>query len=270
MYIKLYNQNIWGNFAATECIGNRNYLIRDLIFEYGADICGFQECNPTTSREKSVDIAKLLQPIYSEIPTDIGNNNFTPIFYREDRFTVINSGWEKYEGKNDLDSKSITWCVLEEKFSGRKLAYVSTHFWWMYESEEDFSQRLKNVEQIYALMQKLKECYDVPVIMAGDLNCGENSCQGTAPVEKMTELGLVNLAQIAEKKEGHFTEHPYPIRGERDIYYGNFKPIHTLDHAFMLPDNRVYVREFIVDSSEKALSSSDHCPLKIEIELANF
>ncbi len=267
MKVKLYNQNIWGNFAATECIGNRNQLICDLIFDYDADICGFQECNPATSRAQSVDIAKLLQPTYLEIPTDVGNDNFTPVFYRADRFTVVDSGWEKYAGKNDLNSKSITWCVLEEKISHRRLAYVSTHYWWMYDKEEDFIQRLENVDQVYALLQKIQKSYDVAVIMAGDLNCGENSCQGTAPIEKMKKLGLVNLADIAEKKEGHFTEHLYPIRGENDVYYGNFQPNHMLDFAFMLPNDRVCVREFIVDSSEKALSSSDHCPLKIQIEL---
>ncbi len=211
-----------------------------------------------------------MQPIYSEAVTDVGNDNFTPVFYRKDKFKLIDSGWEKYTGKNDLNSKSVTWCVLEENVTLHRLAYISTHYWWMYDTEEDFLQRLENAEQIYTLMKKLQNAYDVPVIMAGDLNCGENSCQGTAPIEKMVKLGLVNLANIAEKKEGHFTEHRYPIRSEQDIYYGNFQPNHTLDHAFMLPDKRVCVREFIVDYSEKALSSSDHCPLKIQIEIENL
>ena len=29
--MKIYNQNIWGNFSDKECIGNRNELIKELM-----------------------------------------------------------------------------------------------------------------------------------------------------------------------------------------------------------------------------------------------
>ncbi len=48
--VRLYDQNIWGNFARTEKIGNRNQYILGLIKEYAPDFCAFQECNPSTSR----------------------------------------------------------------------------------------------------------------------------------------------------------------------------------------------------------------------------
>ncbi len=265
MKIKIYNQNIWGNYAQNECIGNRNELIRDLIYEYGADVCGFQECNPATSRAQDVDIAKLLQEDYVEVPTVAEKYNFTPIFYRKDKFELIEAGWEKYTGKNDLGSKSSTWCVLEEKTSKIRIAYVSTHFWWAFNSEDDDQQRLKNVDQLYALLQWIKNQFQVPVIVAGDFNSGENSIQGSAPIEKMQEKGLIKLAEIAKKKEGHFTVHSYPVRNNNHVYYGESQPDYILDHAFMLQEERLEIEEFLVDTSVKALSSSDHCPLKIEV-----
>ncbi len=268
MKMKIYNQNIWGNYGKSECVGNRNELICDLIYEYGADICGFQECNPKTSRAEGVDIAKLLEKDYEEVPTMAGKQNFTPIFYRRDKFGIVDSGWERYEGKNDLNSKSYTWCVFEDKASKTRFAYVSTHYWWAFQSEEDNLQRLENVDQIYALLQKIHQEYDVPVIMSGDLNSGEKAKQGTEPIEKMLGLGLVNLADAAETKMGHFTARiQYPVRGANDVYYGDSQPDHILDHAFMLPCDKVCVKSFVVENCVKALSTSDHCPLKIEVEI---
>ncbi len=267
MKFKIYNQNIWGNYARTECVGNRNQLIRDLIYEYDADLCGFQECNPQTSRAEGVDIAKLLQSDYEEVPTVAGDQNFTPIFYRRDKFDIVDCGWEKYEGKNDLNSKSLTWCVFEEKASKIRFAYISTHYWWAFFSEEDNMQRLENVDQIYTLLLQIRNKYQVPIILSGDLNSGEKAPQGTEPIKKMLGLGLIPLSEIAEKTEGRFTVHPYPVKDENNIYFGKEQPEYILDHAFMLPDSRVKVKEHMVDTSVNALSSSDHCPLKLLLEI---
>ncbi len=108
----------------------------------------------------------------------------------------------------------------------------------------------------------------MPVMMSGDLNSGEKAKTGREPIEKMLGLGLVNLADTAEIKVGHFTaRESYPVRGENDVYYGDVQPDHILDHAFMLPCDKVHVKSFVVENCVKALSTSDHCPLKIEVEI---
>ncbi len=263
MNIKIFNENVWG----CEVVGNRTRLTAEMIREYDADICGFQECSPNFIRVGEADIALHMGEEYAEVPTLAGKNNYTPVFYKKDRFNLIDGGWELYTGKNDVNSKSYTWCLLEDKEEKTRFVYISTHFWWMWDSEEDDIQRLANVDEIYAFMQKVKEKYDVPVIFAGDLNSGENSDQGENPIKKLYDIGLINLKDIAEISDGHFTHHDYPVIDANGIYYGNFQPVRTLDHAFMLPDGRVKVKKYIIDSSEKALSATDHCPIKIDIEI---
>ncbi len=267
MKLRIYNQNIWGNMAPTECIGNRNGLIRDLIFAQDADICCFQECNPETSRAGEADIARLLAPRYAEVPTPAGDRNFTPIFYRREKLTVVESGWLRYRGFNDIDSKSLTWCVLEDRQEKTAFACVSTHFWWKHAGEEDNLQRLENVEQLHDVVTQLRQKHSVPVLFSGDLNCGENAPQGTRPLARLAELGYVPVQTLARSRVGHHTVHAYPVKNEQGIYYGDALPDFTLDHAFLWPDSRVSVETFAVDTSVKALSTSDHCPICIDVQV---
>ena len=61
--MRIYSHNIWGNFSSKECIGNRNYLIKELIDGVNPDFCCFQECNPSTSRFGETSISKLRSPL---------------------------------------------------------------------------------------------------------------------------------------------------------------------------------------------------------------
>ncbi len=265
MQVRIYNQNIWGNMGGTQCIGNRNALVSAMLREFDADICGFQECNFNTSRAPGVDIAALLSDTYEEVPTSAGEKNFTPVFYKRARFDLIDHGWHRFSGKNDIDSKSFTWCVLQDRATGGRIAYASVHFWWMNKSEEDNLQRLQNVEELNAVLRELQKTYNVPVLFAGDLNCGENCIQGESPILKLSDLGYMRLADVAKESIGRYTSHDYPIRGENDVYLGTNLPYYTLDHAFMLPDDRTTVEHFRVNTTSAALSSSDHCPLEFVV-----
>ncbi len=271
MYLKIYNQNIWGSYAPGETVGNRHLLIKDMITDYNADLVSFQECGHYSFRLKEFDISGILSDVYEEVPTEKGTENFTPIYYKRDKFKIVESGWHLYSGKNDNDSKSITWCVFEEKTAGVKFAYLSTHFWWKAEKEEDNLQRIENVKEIYKLMNEIKDKYNIPVIFAGDLNCGENSAQGIEPIKKLYELGLVNLFDEAEVRAGKFTHrNKYPVKQENGDYYGDNLPDRILDHAFMLEDAGIKVKKYIIDNSIRALSSSDHLPMYIDLEIENM
>ena len=90
--MRLYDQNIWGNFSASEhCIANRNVLIRELIEEYCPDVCCFQECNPSTSRSGDTPIQEILKPDYAEVMPETAEKNFTPVFYN---INVLKSKYE--------------------------------------------------------------------------------------------------------------------------------------------------------------------------------
>ena len=129
--MKIYNQNIWGNFSSPEqCIANRNVLIKELIYEYNPDFCCFQECNPYTSRSGDTPIQDLLSKDFDEVSAKHSERNYTPIFYKRSEFNVKDCGYFPFKGLNDLNSKSVTWGVFEEKTNKKTIAVISTHFWW--------------------------------------------------------------------------------------------------------------------------------------------
>lgn len=261
--ITIYDQNIWGDMAKDQRISNRNGLIRDLVMRHNADICCFQECNPNTSRVGDTAIELLLSSVYEEVPTSVGKLNRTPVFYRRDRFDLIDNGYHLFEGKNNGNGKSITWAILSEKESGVRFGICSTHFWWKSESEEDNQQRLQNADALYDCMMKLKAQYDVPVFATGDLNCGINSSQGTEPYESLARR-LLDARKVADLTTDKFTHHAYPVMDEQGIYRNGGQPQRTLDHMFVTDHPHVKINVFDVEDSQDALDSSDHCPLIVK------
>lgn len=260
----IYDQNIWGNMPGTESISNRNGIIKDLILSYNADVCCFQECNPYTSRVGDTDISLLLENNYIEAKTPVGNKNFTPVFYRKDRFEAVESGYHIFEGRNDVASKSLTYCVLKEKASGGMVGVISTHFWWENKDEEDNYWRIENAKTVLSYMYNLQKKYNIPVFAAGDLNCGSNSPQLKEPWEYMKTKAL-DIRDIAEKTSYDNTCDPYPKKDENGIYhFVTTKKNYMIDHIFLTKDSNVKVHEFKVDNSERACDSSDHSPLIVK------
>ncbi len=258
--LTLYGQNIWGNMAKTEMISNRNGCIKTMIEAYDADICCFQECNPGTSRVGDTAIQLILKDVYEEVPTET-DRNYTPVFYRRDRFDVVESGFTAFEGKNDNKSKSITWAVMEEKESGVRFGICSTHFWWKNDGPEDNTQRLENAAVLLDRINDLKARYDIPVFATGDLNCGKNASQGEEPYRWLEER-LVDIRFHAEQTTDALTHHPYPWRDANNVYHATFVPQRAiLDHFFVCEHPHVKLNSFSVDNSAVSLTSSDHSPM---------
>ena len=266
--LTIYDHNIWGNMPSTSKISNRNAAVAELVELYSADIVSFQECNPKTSREPSVDIAKMLCDEYNEACPDMAGVNFTPLFYKKNRFSVIEEGFVSYEGKNDQNSKSLTYAVLEERESGVRFGAICTHFWWEAKSEADNLQRIENARVLLSYVDMIKNKYDVPVFAMGDLNCGKFSDQGEEPYLYLCER-LLDVRETAPVSTDTLTHHEYPIRDEKDIYHVPLDktPYRTLDHSFVTEHKCVALDSFAVDTSDMAYISSDHFPLIAEVRV---
>ncbi|MBE6931380.1 MAG: hypothetical protein E7463_13995 [Ruminococcaceae bacterium] len=256
--IRLYNQNIWGNTQMP--IGERNRLIREMIAEYQPDFCSLQECNPRTSRVGNDPMHEILADVYAEASRENQMRNFTPVFYKKDAWDLINSGFETYEGLNDGQSKSLTWAVLAQKSSGKRVCVVSTHFWYKNAAEEDFRQRIENVRQLKARCDALYAEFAAPIIVSGDLNCGKGSKSGEAPYFAMVEQGFEDIRHKAADTTDSFTIHHYPLQGADGLYFCTDKPSMTLDYIFTY-GTHLTPEKFAVVTTDIALRSSDHCPL---------
>lgn len=262
--IRLYNQNIWGNMRSTERVANRSRLIRDLVYEYLPDVCTFQECNPNTIRQGDDAVHKLISDAYAEAFSSAADRNFTPVFYRKDTYREIDSGFWAYSGKNDIESKSVTWAVLERMEDGKRFGVASTHFWFKHLSEEDNLQRLQNVEELEKLCNYMEEMYQVPVLVAGDFNNGKQSPLGDEAYQVMVQKGFSDVRyHAAESTDCHTVHHP-PTRNESGEYAYSDMPGSTIDYIFMYGAQKLTTQKFQVDTCEKALCSSDHCPMIAE------
>lgn len=265
--MRIYNQNIWGNMKSDQCIANRNLLIRGLIEKYAPDVCGFQECNPKTSRAGDTPIVALMEDIYGEVCPEYADRNFTPLFYHRERLSLVDGGWFLFEGKNDKNSKSVTWGVLEEKIGGKRFAALSVHFWWKWESEEDDAQRRANAAQLTDFCRTLSEKYDVPMFIMGDLNSGIGSHQGEGAYREMLRLGMRDTRDLAKESTSMLTAHAYPVLNEEGKYVDGGEPFKTLDYIFCFSQMPSSIDSFCVLTERDALDSSDHCPLLLDVQL---
>ena len=265
--MRIYDQNIWGNMKPEHKIANRNLLIRELILAYQPDVCGFQECNPKTSRAGDTPIAELLSPVYEEVFATGAGYNFTPLFYKKESMTLCDEGWLLFDGKNDKSSKSVTWAILEEKATQKRAAFLSIHFWWKWESDEDTLLRRENARQLVALCNELAEKYPVPFFVMGDLNSGDGAHQGDDAYRTMRALGMRDLRELAKESTDMRTAHEYPMLNESGEYVGGGQPYKTLDYIFGYGNAPTAVESFRVLTEQNALDSSDHCPLVADIQL---
>ena len=265
---RIYNQNIWGNMPPTARIANRHDLIADLITEEKPDVCGFQECNPRTSRAGEGAIDRRMAALgYAEATAAHAGENFTPLFYKKDIFLEEASGFLPYEGLNDVRSKSMTWAILRDTRNDNRFAVISTHFWWRWEGEEDHAARLSNVDALVAQCKKLADEYAVPVIVMGDLNNGDNAPQGDAAYRALLARGMTDTRNVAEEADRGHTCHGYPILGEDGIYRDGDTPYMTLDHILLWNATALTVERLAVLRTPAALNSSDHCPLVLDFSL---
>ena len=260
--IRLYNQNIWGNHSKTEAVSNRNGLILSLIQKHQPDFCTLQECNPRTSRKGPDPMQDILAYAYAEAAPDDWDHNFTPVFYRKDRFHLVDSGFFAFEGLNDGNSKSVTWGVFEEIGTGKRVGIASTHYWFKYITEEDTLQRIQNAADLKKACDEIIAKYDVPVIVAGDMNNGPNSERGNdRPYQAMISWGFRDVRYTAKNTTDSPTIHHYPIKNEEGIYVDADMPYRTLDYIMSYGEKDLSAESFTVLTDHDALVSSDHCPM---------
>ena len=260
MMIKLYDQNVWNVLP----IDNRSVLVREMVREFDADFCTFQECGPETSRAGKTPLPVLMSDKYAEVCPEKAGVNYTPVFYKKEKYNVIEADYHVYTGFNDVNSKTLTWGVFEDKQTGERIAVASTHFWFKNRGEMDDEQRIQNARELKEACDYIVEKYGVPVIAAGDLNNGRGSEMGDKPYRFMIEQRFVDIRHSAEETTDMFTYHDYPVLDEAKGIYVNRPdalPAFDLDFIFTYGPDILKAKKFEILTSETALNSSDHCPL---------
>lgn len=88
-----------------------------------------------------------------------------------------------------------------------------------------------------------------------------------AGYEKMLDLGFSDIRGIARNTTEEFTcRKDYPVRTDDDVYINGTMPMYTIDYIFAYGDG-LKAEKFDIITSQKALNSSDHCPLILDFEI---
>lgn len=261
-------------------------LQTELMTVYAPDVLALQEYTPWRSAKPGCLGDRLRAIGYTEINGGYAKK-FTPLFYRPETLSLLESGFHLYSGHmnaageadpngalkiNNGDSKSLTWAVFEVRATGKRFLVIGTHF--MYFSsptdsecpltpEQATAAQLVDAAELLSLLRGLRarpEYADIPVIAGGDLN----SAPGSAPVEALRAGGLTWLAQPgAAEILVENSQCGYPTYDTEKGYYTRFgtrlnHPEETIDHLFT--DGDMTVLRAVTVTDQSALCISDHCP----------
>lgn len=185
---------------------------------------------------------------------------FSPIFYRKDRFKELNSGtfWlsetpEKVSKGWDASLERIaTWALVKDKITGKKFVIMNTHF--------DHIGKQARIESAKLLKQKSRVlAKDLPLILTGDFNLVPESEAIKTLTEQDGENTLVNSSTVANISYGPdwttcgFDNRPFHKRK-------------VIDYIFVKQCKKV-IRYAVFSEMLNDIFLSDHCPVFAQIEL---
>ncbi len=249
--------NVWSDYADNP-VAPRETGILNTIKAYSPDIIGMQEFS------KNFYTSRLFEELKQEyVCVGIREKTSTPVFFKKSVFTLRECGWVWYDGTM-FDDKSITWAVLDDNVSGRRIGICSTHLWYKIGEEHD-KIRENNAKQLLDKMTYIKNNYDAVVFAVGDFNCTTDSMA----MKYLEENGVYTSYKLTDNHSKFCTYHGYPVKGEDGKFYG--KPTNegyenSIDHIVTFKNDVIVKRQDIV-VNEEILGSTDHSPLYADIEI---
>ena len=238
-------KNSWAN--------RKPFFINQIQF-YEPDVLGVQEAMP--NQMKDMD-SVLVNYSYVGVGRDDGKNEgeFSAVFYKTDKFNVINSGtfWlsktpnKVSMGWDAVCNRVCTYVLLKDKDSGKSFWVFNTHF------DHVGKEARKNSATL--IMEKIKKLNmdNHSVILIGDFNM-ESDHESIQHIK--TELkDSKEIAELDFGPEGTFNGFQFD------------KPVtRRIDFAFVSED--VTVSKYAVLSDNWNLQyPSDHMPVLIKINL---
>ncbi len=228
-----------------------------LIKYHKADIVGLQESN----LEQTGDLEERLKDYgWYGVPRMAGKNGeLTPIFYRKERFTLLDSGTFWYSETPDVpESKSwdamypriASWVKLRDLSSGGDFFFFNTHF--------DHRGEIARQKSGEIIRQKMIEITGQrPVILTGDFNTRE----GSEAYQNIVKNGTL-------KDAFHITETPhYGPANTSSGFAVTTQPIRArIDYIFVNSKVKVLEHATITDQQEGRYYS-DHLPVIAEVRL---
>lgn len=185
---------------------------------------------------------------------------FSPVFYRKDRFKELKSGtfWlsetpEKVSKGWDAALERIaSWVVLNDNITDKEFIFMNTHF--------DHRGKQARIESAALLKGKATElAAGMQLILTGDFNLTPESEGIQTIIKPDGENTLVNSSSTAT-----FTYGPdWTSTGFNDRPFAQRK---VIDYVF-LKQIKTVKRYAVISEKLNDLQLSDHCPVFVQVEL---
>lgn len=239
--------NVWVGSRSNE----RDARVVQMVLDNMPDVVGFQE---VSSSWLSV-LVRNLGSYYAYVGEGRdggGSGEYNPIFYRKDKFKLIDSGTRWLSDTPDKVSKYsqsslnriYTYARLERISDGVEFLHINTHF--------DHKSSEARELQSKVLLAFINENKGVPMFITGDFNCTSSS----AEYKTVISGGVSDSSDIAKKKSVGATFHNY----------GSSSKI--IDFIFV-DSSKIYVSDYKVCNQKiNGDYASDHHPVYIEFNIA--
>lgn len=260
---------VWGSFNIrydNPDDGNNNWKyrkdrVRDFIRTYALDVVGMQEVLVNQLR----DLTSLLPEYdYVGVGRDDGHEKgeFSPIFYRKDKFQLLDSGNFSLSespdsfGKIGWDAacaRIVTWAKLRNKKNGVVVLAVNTHL-----DHVGVNARRNSVDLIIERIHAISD--NSPIILTGDFNVSYKS-EAYEKVIHDNILGLKDTYAICRKKQGV----DYTFQD-----FGSLKPDEREKIDYVFISNQVKVNKVMIlpENDKKYGILSDHNPVVTWLKIA--
>ncbi len=240
--------NIWVSGRSEE----RDARAVKMVLNYMPDVVGFQEASPGWM-SVLIDNLGAYYAYVGEGRDGGSNGEYNPIFYRKDKFKLIESGTKWLSETPDTVSKYsesslnriYTYAKLERISDGAVFMHINTHF--------DHKSSVARELQAKVLVGFIAKNVGMPMIITGDFNCETT----TAAYKTLIDGGLSNSYDVAEMREKGAT------------FHGNGSSSKVIDFIFVEP-SQVYVTQYDI-CNEKVDGGyvSDHHPIYIDFYIIN-
>lgn len=228
----------------------RAELIRNNLSEVSPDIVGFQEVTWL-----HYDYLKDILPEYDSVITYRDNTLMSegcPIFYRRDRFNLIDKGSFWLSETPEKMSKDwgaacyriCSYVILKEKTTDKEIVVFNTHL--------DHVSDEARINGISVVLNKIKEFGGKPSILMGDLNAEPDSVTYKSAVENFDDaqtVASVTMDGATYQAWGTKLEKP------------------RIDY-FMVSKTGITVNQYkVLCNTYDGIYPSDHFPIYINISL---
>ncbi len=238
--------------------GDKSWYVRaemqlEQIAEVAPDIVGFQEVKHSqefyfNQKLKGYDAVVRYREkhMYAEA---------TPIYYRSDKFNLIESGgfWlsETPEVRSTdwgtMFPRICCFAVLEEKASGKRIAVFNTHL--------DHTSNEARINGIQVILNKIEELGNLPAILMGDMNDDEGSLTYSMATENFIDV----------KYYAKDTMTAPTFNGFGSVATDNFNWL--LDYFLITPTGFEVDSYKVLNTTEDGVYRSDHFPIVCKLHL---